>query len=84
MGREAVGEGEGAWAGWLSGPAGGRGRDGPGRGWANVGREGGGRGKLGFFVVFPFCYLLFLFYFLLLRIEFLIRHMLDKLTHQTN
>jgi hypothetical protein len=55
-------------------------------------QEGGGRGRdglgrekriLGFFVIFPFCYFLFLFYFLLPRIEFLIKRILHRLAHQT-
>jgi hypothetical protein len=41
------------------------------------------KGKLGFFVVFPFSYFMFLSYFLLTQIEFLIKRILHKLTHQT-
>jgi hypothetical protein len=49
------------------------------------GRDGLGREKrmLGFFVIFPFCYFLFLFDFLLPGIEFLIKRILHRLAHQT-
>jgi hypothetical protein len=67
-------EEEGVWAG----------REGLIRGWADVGQEGEiEKIMLGLFVVFSFCYFLFLFYFLLPRIEFLIKRILHKLAHQT-
>jgi hypothetical protein len=86
MGREAMSGGKGAWGGVAE-----RSRRGAWPRWARErldrcrprGGEEEKKGKLGFFVVFPFCYLMFLFYFLLPQIEFLIKCILHKLTHQT-
>jgi hypothetical protein len=89
-GRAQGKEARGARAGAFGREAGPSGRDGPGRGqrgegvarrgWADMDREE--RERLAFSHIFPISYLYFLF-FLLLQIEFLIKRMIHKFTHQT-